>query len=208
MASQTQHRQLPLRWNEPAAQTAYCLVDRRVRFLAAPLEESIDRDEEGYLDAFIAESLRLRPALPLTRRRAQRAFNLNGLLVPPGVFIVIAIMALVERTDLHPNPLAFRPERFLSSRPGTYTWLPFGGGVYRCLGAEFALFEARALSRTVLQHHRLSAVDGRVGGRPSRKHPLPVPAGGPARADPARSSRSRPGRCPGDGACWRRERRG
>jgi cytochrome P450 family 135 len=144
----------------------------------AALEESIDRGEDGYLDAVIAESLRLRPALPLTGRRAQRAFNLNGLLVPPGVFVVIAIMALHERTDLHPDPLAFRPERFLNSRPGTYTWLPFGGGVYRCLGAEFALFEARVLLRTVLQHRRLSAVAGRVGGRPSRKHPLPVPAGG------------------------------
>jgi cytochrome P450 len=155
----------------------------------ALLEESIDRDEDGYLDAVIAESLRLRPALPFTGRRAQRAFNLNGLLVPRGVFIVIAIMALHERTDLHPDPLAFRPERFLSSRPGTYTWLPFGGGVYRCLGAEFALFEVRVLLRTVLQHRRLSAVDGRLGGRPSRKHPLPVPAGGAPVVLSARPSR-------------------
>jgi cytochrome P450 family 135 len=155
----------------------------------AALEESIDRDEDGYLDAVIAESLRLRPALPFTGRRAQRAFNLNGLLVPRGVFIVIAIMALHERTDLHPDPLAFRPERFLSSRPGTYTWLPFGGGVYRCLGAEFALFEARVLLRTVLQHRRLSAVDGRLGGRPSSKHPLPVPAGGAPVVLSARPSR-------------------
>jgi cytochrome P450 len=144
----------------------------------AALEESIDRDEDGYLDAVIAEALRLRPALPFTGRRALRAFNLDGLLIPRGTFIVIAIMALHERADLHPDPLAFRPERFLSSRPGTYTWLPFGGGVYRCLGAEFVLFEARVLLRTLLQHRRLSAVDGSVGGRPSRKHPLPVPAGG------------------------------
>ncbi|MDT7720350.1 MAG: hypothetical protein QOE94_1361 [Mycobacterium sp.] len=144
----------------------------------AALEESIDRDEDGYLDAVIAEALRARPALPLTGRRVVRAFDLNGLLVPPGAFIVIAIMAMHERTDLHPDPLAFRPERFLGSRPGTYTWLPFGGGVYRCLGAEFVLFEARVLLRTLLQHRRLRAVAGHRGGRPSRKHPLPVPAGG------------------------------
>jgi cytochrome P450 family 135 len=144
----------------------------------ATLEESVDRGEDGYLDAVIAESLRLRPALPVTGRRAQRAFNLNGLLVPPGTYVIIAIMALHERADLHPDPLAFRPERFLGSRPETHTWLPFGGGVHRCLGDEFALFEARVLLRTVLQHRRLSAVDGRAGGRPSRKHPLPVPAGG------------------------------
>jgi hypothetical protein len=143
----------------------------------AALEESIDRGEDGYLDAVIAESLRLRPALPVTGRRAQRAFNLNGLLVPPGAYIIVAIMALHERADLHPDPLAFRPERFLGSRPETHTWLPFGGGVHRCLGDEFALFEARVLLRTVLQHRRLSAVQGRLGGRSSR-HPLLVPAGG------------------------------
>jgi cytochrome P450 family 135 len=144
----------------------------------AGLEESIDRGEDAYLDAVIAESLRLHPALPVTGRCAQRAFNLNGLLVPPGAYIIVAIMALHERADLHPDPLAFRPERFLSSRPGSYTWLPFGGGVYRCIGDEFALFEARVLLRTLLQHRRLSAVKGRLGGRPSRAHPLLVPAGG------------------------------
>jgi cytochrome P450 family 135 len=143
----------------------------------AELEQSIDRGEDRYLDAVIAESLRLRPALPVIGRRAQRAFNLNGLLVPPGAYVVIAIMALHERADLHPDPLAFRPERFLGSRPETYTYLPFGGGVYRCIGADFALFETRVLLRTLLQHRRLSAVDGRLGGRPS-KHPLLVPAGG------------------------------
>jgi cytochrome P450 family 135 len=141
------------------------------------LEESIDRGEDGYLDAVIAESLRLRPALPVTGRRAQRAFNLNGLLVPPGAYIIVAIMALHERADLHPDPLVFRPERFLNSRPTTHTWLPFGGGVHRCIGDEFALFEARVLLRTLLQHRRLSAVDGHLGGRLSR-HPLLVPAGG------------------------------
>jgi cytochrome P450 len=141
------------------------------------LEESIDRGEDGYLDAVIAESLRLRPALPVTGRRVQRAFNLNGLLVPPGTYIIIAIMALHERADLHPDPLAFRPERFLNSRPASHTWLPFGGGVHRCIGDEFTLFEVRVLVRTLLQHRRLSAVDGRVNGRLGR-HPLLVPAGG------------------------------
>jgi cytochrome P450 len=143
----------------------------------AVLTESIDRGEDSYLDAVIAEALRLRPALPVTGRRVQRAFNLNGLLVPPGAYIIIAIMALHERADLHPDPQAFRPERFLGSRPATHTWLPFGGGVHRCIGDEFALFEARVLLRTVLQHRRLSAVQGHRGGRPSR-HPLLVPAGG------------------------------
>jgi cytochrome P450 family 135 len=144
----------------------------------ATLEESIDRDEDAYLDAVIAESMRLRPALPITGRRALRDFDLNGLHIPRGAYIIIAIMALHERDDLHPDPTTFRPERFLNSRPGTNTWLPFGGGVYRCVGAEFVLFEARVLLRTLLQNRRLSAVDGGPGGRPSRKHPLPVPTNG------------------------------
>lgn len=142
------------------------------------LEDSIDRDEDGYLDAVIAEALRMRPALPLTGRRAQHDFDLNGLLVPRGAFIVLSIMAMHERADLHPDPQVFRPERFLNSRPDTHTWLPFGGGIYRCLGAEFVMFEARVLLRTFLQHRRLGAVAGRRGGRSSRAHPLPVPAGG------------------------------
>jgi len=144
----------------------------------AALEESIDGGEDAYLDAVIAESMRLRPALPLTGRRALRDFDLNGLHIPRGAYIIIAIMAMHERDDLHPDPTAFRPERFLDTRPGTNTWLPFGGGVYRCVGAEFVLFEARVLLRTFLQHRRLGAVDAGHGGRPSRKHPLPVPMNG------------------------------
>ncbi len=142
------------------------------------LEESIDRGEDAYLDAVIAESMRLRPALPITGRRALRDFDLNGLHIPRGAYVILAIMAMHEREDLHPDPLAFRPERFLNTRPGTNTWLPFGGGVYRCVGAEFVLFEARVLLRTLLQNRRLGAVDGGHGGRPSRTHPLPVPMNG------------------------------
>jgi cytochrome P450 family 135 len=144
----------------------------------ASLEQSLDRGEEDYLEAVIAETLRLRPALPFTGRRTLAPFNLDGLLVPPGAFIIIAIMALHERADLYPDPLAFRPERFLSSRAQPYTWVPFGGGVHYCLGAEFTLFEARVLLRTLLEHRRLRAVAGRRGGRSALTHPLPVPAGG------------------------------
>lgn len=144
----------------------------------AALEESLDRGEDDYLDAVIAETLRLRPALPFTGRRALEAFDLNGLLIPRGAFILIGIMALHERADLYPDPLAFSPERFLGSRPRTFSWVPFGGGPHYCLGAEFALFEARVLLRTLFQHRRIGAVAGHRGGRSSRTHPLPVPAGG------------------------------
>lgn len=143
----------------------------------AALVESIDRGDDDRLDAVIIETLRLRPALPLTGRRALRPFDLDGVHVPAGSFIIIAIMAMHERDDLYPDATQFRPERFLGSRPGTYTWLPFGGGVHRCIGADFAMFESRVLLRTLLQHRRISAVAGRRGGLPSRTHPLVVPSG-------------------------------
>jgi cytochrome P450 family 135 len=144
----------------------------------AELEASLDRGEDDYLDAVIAETLRLRPALPFTGRRALRDFDLNGLLLPRDAYVLIGIMALHERPELYPDPLAFRPERFVGTRPKAHSWIPFGGGAHYCLGAEFALFEARVLLRTLFQHRRISAVAGHRSGRSSRTHPLPIPAGG------------------------------
>jgi cytochrome P450 len=144
----------------------------------AALEASLDRGEEDYLDAVIAETLRLRPALPFTGRRALQEFDLNGLLIPRDAYILIGIMALHERAELYPDPLAFRPDRFVGARPKAHSWVPFGGGAHYCLGAEFALFEARVLLRTLFEHRRLGGVAGHIGGRSSRTHPLPVPAGG------------------------------
>jgi hypothetical protein len=112
---------------------------------------------------------------PYTGRRAIRDFELNGINVPAGALIVISIMALHERPDIYPEPLEFRPERFLDTRPGTYTWLPFGGGVHRCLGAAFAQFESRVLLRTLLQRRTLIAL-GERSERPRRAHPLLVPS--------------------------------
>jgi cytochrome P450 len=141
------------------------------------LSASIDRGEDAYLDAVIAEVMRLRPAVPATGRRALREYDLGGLRIPRGTMILISIMALHERADVYPEPLRFRPERFLDRRPGTYTWLPYGGGAHRCLGGSFALFEARVLMRTLLAHRRLRA-GGQNRGRPTTTHPMLVPAGG------------------------------
>ena len=81
--------------------------------------------------------------------------DLDGLLVPRGSMIIFSIIALHERADIHEDPMSFRPERFLDQRPGTYTWLPFGGGPHRCLGGAFAMFEMRVLMRTLLQQRRV-----------------------------------------------------
>jgi cytochrome P450 len=111
---------------------------------------------------------------PFTARRALCEFDLDGVRVPRGAVAVISIIALHERPELYPDPLEIRPERFLESRPGTYTWVTFGGGAHRCLGAAFAQFESRVLFRTLLAHRRLRAASERAE-RPRRTHPMLIP---------------------------------
>jgi cytochrome P450 family 135 len=143
----------------------------------ARAQAAADAGDDAYLDAVIAEVMRLRPAFPFTGRRVVRDFDLSGLRVPRGAMLVISIMALHERPEIYPDPRAFRPERFLEARAGTYTWLPFGGGPHRCIGAAFALFESRVLLRTLLRQRVVRAAAPH-GGRPRRTHPMLIPAGG------------------------------
>ena len=76
-------------------------------------------------------------------------FEVGGYTLPAGVAVVPSIHLIHTRADVYPDPLAFRPERFLEQPAGTYTWIPFGGGVRRCLGASFALFEMKWVLRAI-----------------------------------------------------------
>jgi cytochrome P450 len=143
----------------------------------ASAHASVDAHRDDDLDAVIAEVMRLRPAFPFTGRRAVRDVTINGVRVPRGAMVVASIIALHERDDIYDDPRAFRPERFLDTRPGTYTWLSFGGGPHRCIGASFALFEARVLLRTLLGERTLRAGRARPE-RPRRTHPMLVPEAG------------------------------
>ena len=105
---------------------------------------------EELLDAVIRESLRLRPAVPEIGRHLRVATAIARVDLPAGVVAVLSIHLLHRRPDLHPDPLAFRPERFLDRRIDAHAWLPFGGGTRRCLGAAFATLEMRVVLRTVL----------------------------------------------------------
>jgi cytochrome P450 len=113
---------------------------------------AVDGNDE-YLDAVVKESLRLRPVIPGVGRVVRgEPFALNGWKIPPGVEINPSIRVVHRRGDLYPQPRAFRPERFLGpDAPDTYTWIPFGGGTRRCLGASFALMEMRVVLRRVLE---------------------------------------------------------
>jgi cytochrome P450 len=103
-----------------------------------------------YLEATIKEALRLRPVVTAVGRHLTAPLQIGGHLLPAGVSINPNIYLLHRRPDLYPEPDAFRPERFLEDPPGTYQWIPFGGGVRRCLGASFALYEMKIVLQTVL----------------------------------------------------------
>jgi cytochrome P450 len=113
------------------------------------LRESLPAGED-YLRATISESLRLRPVIPLAGRRLAKPLVADGLTLPEGTDVTPAIWLTHTRADIYPEPFAFKPERFLDDAPDTYAWIPFGGGVRRCIGATFAEFEMRVVLREVL----------------------------------------------------------
>jgi cytochrome P450 family 135 len=114
------------------------------------LRDSLEAGEDDYLRATISESLRLRPVIPLAGRRLATPLVADGLELPAGTDVTPAIWLTHTRADIYPEPFAFRPERFLDSAPETYGWIPFGGGIRRCIGASFAEFEMRIVLREVL----------------------------------------------------------
>ncbi|HEY5319090.1 MAG TPA: cytochrome P450 [Solirubrobacteraceae bacterium] len=115
-------------------------------------------DGDGYLDALVKESLRIRPIIPGVGRVVRgEPFALGDFTIPVGVEINPSIRTIQRRPDLYPQPAEFRPERFLGpDAPDTYTWVPFGGGTRRCLGASFALVEMRVVLRRILERTALA----------------------------------------------------
>jgi cytochrome P450 family 135 len=132
--------------------------------------------DEPYLDAVIKETLRLRPVLPIVLRRLKAPLEIGGWELPEGVSAVPCIYLMHRRPDIYPDPLAFRPERFLEQPAGTYTWIPFGGGVRRCLGASFAQFEMATVLRVLARRCASLAPDGVVPERTARRSITLVPA--------------------------------
>ncbi len=117
----------------------------------ARLAREVRAGEETYLRAVIAEALRLRPVLPLAGRRLATEMRVNGHVLPAGSDVTPAIWLTHTRADVYPEPYAFRPERFLERSPSTYAWIPFGGGIRRCLGAAFAEMEMRVVLSEILR---------------------------------------------------------
>jgi cytochrome P450 family 135 len=132
--------------------------------------------DKPYVDAVIKETLRLRPVLPIVLRRLKAPMEIGGWELPEGVSAVPSIYLMHRRPDLYPDPLAFRPERFLEKPAGTYTWIPFGGGVRRCLGASFAQFEMAAVLRVLARRCASLEPAALVPERTARRSITLVPA--------------------------------
>jgi cytochrome P450 family 135 len=114
------------------------------------LQNSLQDSEEDYLKAVIAEVLRMRPLVPHTGRRLVEELTVGEVTLPVGTEVTPAIWLAHTRADVYPEPFAFRPERFLGKTPDTYSWIPFGGGIRRCLGVAFAELEMRIFLREML----------------------------------------------------------
>jgi cytochrome P450 len=113
-----------------------------------------------YLDATIKETLRLNPILDAVGRKLARPTRIGGWDLPAGVVAAPSIFLVHRRPDVWPDPERFSPERFLAARPGPYEFLPFGGGVRRCLGMAFALYEMRIVLDRVLARAKLRLAPG------------------------------------------------
>jgi cytochrome P450 len=148
--------------HETTATALAWAVERLTRFPQAMerLRESLAAGEDDYLDATIKETLRARPVIVDVARRATGPMEIGGYEIPAGSYVMAAIAALHYRADLYPEPEEFRPERFLDGKSqSSYTWIPFGGGVRRCIGASFAEYEMRIVLRAMLERSQLRAPD-------------------------------------------------
>jgi cytochrome P450 len=124
----------------------------------AELVRAVDADDDAYVRATVTEALRLRPVVPLAGRRLGTELVAGELHLPAGTDVTPAIWLTHTNPDLYEDPYAFRPERWLDRKPDTYAWVPFGGGVRRCLGAAFAELEMRVVLSAVLRRRVLQPV--------------------------------------------------
>jgi cytochrome P450 len=136
------------------------LLTRHPLALARAAEEARAGTEERYASAVVQEALRLRPPVGVVARRVRKPILLAGYEIPPGVRIVPAVPYVNRHPRVYPDPDAFRPERFLDAKPDTYAWIPFGGGIRRCIGASFAQLEMRQVLHVVLRRTRINHADG------------------------------------------------
>jgi cytochrome P450 len=139
--------------------------------------ERLARDAGTYTDAVITETLRLRPPVPVIVRRTRTPLNIAGQQLPAGTNLCPSALLVQHRADLYPEPLSFKPERFLNQRPLTGEWFPFGGAIRRCPGAAFAQLEIKITLEEMTRALHLAPARTRLERTRPRSVVL-VPAGG------------------------------
>lgn len=155
-------------------------VFERIVRVPEVLERLVDQPEdEAYREAVISETMRVRCPVTDSTRILTRETEIGGYLLPAGTQVVVALPLLHLRPDCWPDPYAFRPERFLEKAAEPYTFIPFGGGIRRCMGASFAQLEMNVVVRTVLERARLRAASEK--DEPQRLHHVTVSPGRGAR---------------------------
>jgi len=125
------------------------------------LRDAVRSDDHApeHIEAAIIEGMRVRPVIPTIGRRVMVPWRLGDYVVGAETPIVMSILLLHHREDLYPDPFAYRPERWLGRKPGTYEWIPFGGGTRRCLGATLAMAEQRVVMDAMVRRLDLEAAD-------------------------------------------------
>jgi cytochrome P450 len=127
-------------------------LSRSPQALAELTAEVRAGDDDTYLTATVREVMRVRPVLPVAQPRMTKApIEVGGWEYPVGVCLMAGAWLVHHDAEIYPDPYAFKPERFLDTEPGTYTWIPFGGGRRRCAGANLAILEMKAVLRELLR---------------------------------------------------------
>ena len=116
----------------------------------ARARSAADEGDDDYLEAVMKESMRLHPVIPMVVRHLMAPATIGGVDLPRGANVGPSILISHARESNFAEPGAFRPERFLEGEVAPHTWIPFGGGVRRCIGAGFSLMEGVAVLREVL----------------------------------------------------------
>jgi cytochrome P450 len=159
---------------------AFEQLAREPRVLSRLHEEIDSGDGDAYLTATIQETLRRRPVLPQAEPRlVKKPIQVGDWTYQPGAILAANAWLVHHDPDIYPEPFAFRPERFLDEQPGTYTWIPFGGGRRRCLGASFAMLEMNVVLPAVLRAYELRATGD--GPELARRRNITVRPGGGSR---------------------------
>jgi cytochrome P450 len=167
--------------HETSATALAWAVERLVRTPHALARLAAEPGDGEYLDAVVKETLRVRPVIVDVARLVRADVQIGDWQIPTGTIVIPAIALVQLAPELYPEPYEFRPERFLANNgdpePSAYSWIPFGGGVRRCLGAAFAQFEIKVVLRTLFEQARLRAADP-APERQRTRHVTVTPAHG------------------------------